>query len=164
MPELLWDDPPPGTRGFVLIVHAPYSRFGDFPHWVQFDIPADVTRLPEGRGAAVGLAGTNGFGRTGYGGPGPQEGEHRCVFDLYALNVRHLGLGPGASWGEVEDAMEDALLARASLMARCQRRQAIALLSSPKTALLRMWIKKIELNGNIWAKISVFISSAIMII
>jgi hypothetical protein len=65
-PHLAWDDVPPGTRSFALVVHDPDvpSRSDDvnqedrevpsnlprvdFFHWILWNIPADVREIAEG--------------------------------------------------------------------------------------------------------------------
>ena len=119
-PGLRWADPPPGTRSLVLILHDPDSTHKpDFVHWVRFDIPITPGELPA-RQAAAGLPGRNDFGEAAYCGPCPTDGPHRCVFDLYALDVDTLGLRRGASHDEVEAAMEGHLLGRANLWGCCE--------------------------------------------
>ncbi|MDI3502618.1 MAG: hypothetical protein PWR13_826 [Archaeoglobi archaeon] len=52
------------------------------------------------------IQGRNDFGRIGYDGPYPPEGEtHRYFFRVYALDSM-LDLPPGAGRGELEDAMK----------------------------------------------------------
>lgn len=121
-PALAWADPPAGTRSLVLILHDPDStRKHDFVHWILFNIPTEPAGLVEGQGAAICLPGLNDFGDPAYGPPCPRLGEHRYVFDLYALDVDTLGLEIGATHGEVEAAMEGHLLGRANLTGRYQR-------------------------------------------
>ena len=117
-----WRGAPAGTRGYALILHDPDStKKPDFTHWVLFDIPGAVGQMAEGAGDGAGTPGVNDFGAVGYGGPCPAVGQHRYLFDLYALDVPTLGLAPGASRDDVEGAMEGHLLARARLMGRYER-------------------------------------------
>ncbi len=121
-PALSWAGPPAGTRSLVLILHDPDStRKHDFVHWVLFDIPPLPAGLVEGQGDAICLPGLNDFGAPHYGAPCPRAGEHRYVFDLYALDRDTLALEMGATHAEVEAAMEGHLLGRASLMGRYER-------------------------------------------
>jgi Raf kinase inhibitor-like YbhB/YbcL family protein len=126
-PGLVWSNPPPGTRSLVLILHDPDStRQPDFVHWVLFDIPPMPAELPQGRGDGIGLTGRNDFGEAVYAGPSSGGGEHRYVFDLYALDVETLGLEQGAAHYAVEAAMEGHLLGRANLGVRSQHSDGLA--------------------------------------
>ncbi len=124
-PELGWEGAPAKTRSFALIVDDPDAPGGTFTHWVLFDIPADLSSLPEGvRPGEVGVSGRNDFGRVGYGGPCPPPGDgpHRYFFTLYALDVESLGLSEGASRDQVEQALKDHVVGKAQLMGRYERK------------------------------------------
>jgi len=104
-PALRWANPPAGTKSFVLTVFDPDAPTGSgFWHWTMFDVPAATTALAANAAAAApagAIQGYTDFGRPGYGGPCPPDGDtpHRYVFKLSALSVDHLGLtaaAPGA--------------------------------------------------------------------
>lgn len=123
-PPLEWSDAPEGTQGFALIMHDPDAPREDFTHWVVFEIPAGVRRFDAGAGPVqVAMEGVNDSGNVGYHGPCPPTGHgpHRYVFQLYALDVHHLGLGEGASRREVETKIEGHVLATAQLTGTYQR-------------------------------------------
>ena len=127
-PALEWEGAPAGTVSFALVVHDPDAPRGDWVHWVIYDIPGDFDGLPEGveparRPDGLGQAaqGKNDFGRIGWGGPCPPSGKpHRYVFTLTALDTR-LGLEPGGSREDVEEATGDHVLATATLTGRYGR-------------------------------------------
>jgi hypothetical protein len=94
-PPLEWSDAPDGTRTFALIVDDPDAPDPAKPqrvyvHWVLYNIPASITKLPEN--AAKGALpkgsshGSNDWGKQAYGGPCPPIGRHRYFFKLYALD------------------------------------------------------------------------------
>jgi Raf kinase inhibitor-like YbhB/YbcL family protein len=92
-PEIRWENPPPGTVGFALIAEDPDAPHGLFTHWVIYNIPAEVRHLPAGIPPQESLPngirqGTNSFGKLGYAGPCPPQGDraHRYFFKLYALS------------------------------------------------------------------------------
>jgi Raf kinase inhibitor-like YbhB/YbcL family protein len=108
-PALHWSNPPMGTKSFLLTVFDPDAPTGSgFWHWTVFDIPATTTELAANAAAPTGgslpagaIQGYTDFGRPGYGGPCPPDGDtpHHYVFKLSALSVDHLGLtasAPGA--------------------------------------------------------------------
>lgn len=116
-PELVWVNVPAGTRSLVLLME---DRNSPFIHWLVYNIPPDVSGLPEGviqqpqldDGTSQGL---NDNAEIGYVGPFPPPGEtHRYAFVLYALDAP-LGLGPGALWEQVQVAMEGHILMTAEL-------------------------------------------------
>lgn len=126
-PPLEWSGVPVGTQSIALIMEDPDAPGRRFVHWVLYDIPADVSELPEGVEASETTSfdatnGVSGFRRLGYGGPCPPAGGlHRYFFKLYALDTM-IGLEPGATKADVELAMEGHTLANGQLMGRYQRR------------------------------------------
>jgi len=125
-PKLNWNEPPAKTQGFALIMDDPDAPVGTWVHWVLFDLPADTRELAEGVAKQDQLAngarqGRNDFGKIGYGGPCPPQGNpHRYFFKLYALDAK-LNLKAGASKADAERAMKGHLLAQAELMGRYGR-------------------------------------------
>jgi len=124
-PALAWSGVPQGTRSLALIADDPDAPAGTWVHWVLYDLPADLTSLPDGAqglGAqGLGSQGTNDFRRSGYGGPCPPKGPaHRYYFKLYALDTQ-LNLKSGASKADVEKAMKGHILAQGQLMGKYGR-------------------------------------------
>lgn len=113
-PELSWSGLPEGTQTLALTVVDPDGQ--NWVHWVQFNIPTDVTELPEANGGPeAGVKGKNSFFALGYGGPCPPGGSHHYVFTLYALDTM-LALDEGASYGTVMAAMEGHVLEQVELV------------------------------------------------
>lgn len=125
-PPLKWEQPPPETRSFSLIMDDPDAPAGTFVHWVVYDLPAHLTELPEGVPRQGELPngtrqGRNDFGQIGYGGPCPPPGAfHRYYFRLYALDTK-TNLPAGASRAQLERAMRGHILQQAELMGRYRR-------------------------------------------
>lgn len=126
-PPLKWSGAPPGTTSLALIVDDPDAPAGTWIHWVLYDLPANISELPEdlvkgqhlSNGAKQGL---NDFKHLGYGGPCPPPGNpHRYFFKLYALDAP-LDLKPGATKQAVEQAMGKHVLAQAQLMGTYKRK------------------------------------------
>jgi Raf kinase inhibitor-like YbhB/YbcL family protein len=125
-PELSWSGAPPGTKSFVLIMHDPDAPIsGGFTHWLVYNMPANVERIPENvpnqdQLPGGGIQGKNGSGKYGYTGPCPPSGTHRYYFKLYALDVI-LNPSVGSNKEALELAMRGHILAEAELMGRYKR-------------------------------------------
>ncbi len=87
-PELIFEEVPVGTVSLLLIVDDPDAAAGDWLHWSMWNIDGDTTRLAENDAPMGAVEGATDFGEPGWGGPCPQDGEHRYRFKLYALDVR----------------------------------------------------------------------------
>lgn len=90
-PPLTWQNPPKGTKSYVLTVEDPDAPSGNFVHWIIFNIPGKLSGLPEGVPKEKELKNgaeqsRNDFGSIGYEGPDPPE-SHRYIFTLTALSV-----------------------------------------------------------------------------
>jgi Raf kinase inhibitor-like YbhB/YbcL family protein len=121
-PPLSWSNLPERTRTLALIVDDPDAPDPKAPkrtwvHWVLYEIPVEVTELPEGAlplpvGAREGV---NDWGKTGYGGPCPPIGTHRYFFKLYALDTA-LGDLSAPTKARLEQAMTGHILAQTELI------------------------------------------------
>lgn len=119
-PQLDWTSVPQGTQSLALIADDPDAPVGTWVHWVLFDLPPDLTSLPEGV-SGTGTQGTNSSKKLIYGGPCPPTGSpHRYYFKLYALDTL-FNLEEGASKAELEKAMQGHILAQGQLMGKYGR-------------------------------------------
>jgi Raf kinase inhibitor-like YbhB/YbcL family protein len=120
-PEISWADAPKETKSFVLVLHDPDApRANGFYHWVMYNIPPRVERIPENAPKhatlpGLGLQGKNDAGKTGYMGPCPPSGTHRYFFRLYSLR-ESLDLKPGADYKDVLSAIEGKIIEQTELM------------------------------------------------
>jgi Raf kinase inhibitor-like YbhB/YbcL family protein len=110
---------PPPTEALALVFEYPNSVGGTFTHWVAWNVPPDVGRIPEAVPAEPepsaldgGVQGRNGVGQVGYIGPcpPPTEEPQRYWLTLYALR-RELEVPAGSERDPVDDALETATLA-----------------------------------------------------
>ncbi len=125
-PQLSWSDIPSGTESLALICDDPDAPMMTWVHWVVYDIPADVSELPEAVPADEVLStgakqGITDFRKIGYGGPCPPPGgPHRYFFKLYALDAM-LDIEPGATKKQLLSAMEGHVLGEARIVGHFKR-------------------------------------------
>ena len=139
-PPLDWQEAPPGVKSYALIAEDVDHHTGIWVHWLLYNIPGDVTELPEGISTSTEVLpdgttqGTNDNKNIGYNGPCPPpnivgcyaydskpvDPPHRYYFRLYALDAE-LGLAPGATKVELLRAMEGHILAQANEMGKYTR-------------------------------------------
>ena len=152
-PPLNWSGVPKGAKSLALIVEEPKEKrteeayykiaasFGSV-HWVLYNIPPDVTGLPEGvptttdvlpDGTVQGVNDVKENTQVGYSGPCPPpsivresqqpgrtaEPPHEYYFRLYALDTA-LDLALGATREELTAAMEGRILAYGETMGKYQ--------------------------------------------
>ncbi len=115
-PALVWENVPPGTMSYALIMDDIDAPNGTWTHWLIFNIPVAITKLNTGTGIPPGaISGKNDWGTTGYRGPCPPNGTHRYYFKIYALD-NMLALTPSSNKVQLENAMKNHVLASAQLM------------------------------------------------
>jgi len=124
-PPLEWYEAPHGTKSFALICDDPDAPMGTWVHWVVYDIPKSIGKLPahtppEKSLTNGGRQGTNDFHKIGYGGPCPPAGTHRYFFKLYALDIC-VELDAGATKEQLLRAMKGHILEEAKLMGTYRR-------------------------------------------
>jgi Raf kinase inhibitor-like YbhB/YbcL family protein len=127
-PHLRWRDGPAGTKSFAVTCFDPDAPTGSgFWHWVVVNIPPDVTELPLGASSARMPAGAlevrTDFGKPGYGGPCPPEGDHphRYLFTVYAVGLDRLPVTADTSAAVVGFYLHFNTLAKSSLMGLFKR-------------------------------------------
>ena len=127
-PALAWTAPPSGTKSIALIMDDPDAPSGTWVHWVIYNLPPEISGLPEGASQASAPAkqipqgavqGPTSFGRPGYGGPCPPSGQHRYFFHLYAADT--LFDNPAFDKAGLLKALEGHTLASAELMGVYQK-------------------------------------------
>ena len=121
-PVLRWDEPPPGTESFALVIDDPDAPSGTFRHWGVFDIPSTARSV--GGSHNNGTEVINDFGKPGYGGPCPPKGHgpHHYHFRLFALDVGALSLSPHAKVADVEKAATTHALGEGELVGTYERK------------------------------------------
>lgn len=122
-PELRWSEVPEGTESFVLLCDDPDAIpvCGHvWDHWTLYNIPPDIREIAEDH--LEGSKGMTSFGKPGYGGPCPPNGEHTYIFKLFALDTL-LDLPSLPDKKTIEKAMEGHILDHAILTGRYNRQQ-----------------------------------------
>jgi phosphatidylethanolamine-binding protein (PEBP) family uncharacterized protein len=110
-PHLRWEGAPAGAKSFAVRCFDPDAPTGSgFRHW--------VVELPAGA-----LQTRTDFGKPGYGGPCPPQGDHphRYVFTVHAVGVDRLSVTADTSAAVVGFQLHFATLAQASLMGLFKR-------------------------------------------
>ena len=131
-PPLNWTGPPAGTKSFVVTLFDPdeHSTPSGWWHWVVYDLPATVDKLPKGAGSEHSsvlppgtMQGRTDLGNDAYHGPCPDKGApaHRYTFTIYALSVEKLGVPADSSGAMVVSTANDHLLGKAVFIARYGR-------------------------------------------
>ncbi len=114
-PPLAWTRPPAGAQELVLVVEDPDAPSPEpFCHWLVWGLAPGAGKLLEGETPP--RAGKNSYGNSEWLLPDPPTGQgaHDYVFQLFALD-QPLTLAPGATRGELLEAMAGHVLAAAVL-------------------------------------------------
>ncbi len=115
-PPLVIGGIPNNTKALVIVMYDPDAPHGTFYHWILYDIPPTVHKIPEGlpRYPVVppyGLQGINSFGHVGYDGPAPPPGHlHHYYFVVMALD-QPINLNEGEPVEKVLDACKGHVIA-----------------------------------------------------
>jgi Raf kinase inhibitor-like YbhB/YbcL family protein len=131
-PQIEWRGAPKDTKSFAITMFDLDERGSPsgWWHWVVYDIPASISRLPENAGSldskalpAGAVQGRTDLSQDAYHGPCPGKGEpaHRYQITIYALNIDRLPVPPEASGAMVTWTAHEYTLAKATLTARYQR-------------------------------------------
>jgi Raf kinase inhibitor-like YbhB/YbcL family protein len=130
-PQLRWSDAPQGTKSFALTCFDPDAPTGSgFWHWVVVNIAPDVSELPLDAGNSASgklprgaLQVRTDFGKPGYGGPCPPQGDHphRYLFTVFAVSMDTLPVTADTAAAVVGFYLNFNTLAKASLMGLYKR-------------------------------------------
>lgn len=116
-PPLTIKQVPSQAKSLVLIMDDPdaMGAVGKlWVHWTVWNIDPKESEIKEGTTPKNAVEGITDFDLVGYGGPAPPDKRHTYVFKLYALNSK-LDLKKGATKKQIEDAMQNHIIAQTSL-------------------------------------------------
>jgi hypothetical protein len=130
-PHLVWEGAPAETKSFAVTCFDPDAPTGSgFWHWVVVNIPPNVRELALDAGnpasgtlPAGALSVRTDFGKPGYGGPCPPEGDHphRYLFTVHAVSMDALPVTADTSAAVVGFYLNFNTLAKAALMGLFKR-------------------------------------------
>jgi Raf kinase inhibitor-like YbhB/YbcL family protein len=130
-PHLVWEGAPAETKSFAVTCFDPDAPTGSgFWHWVVVNIPPNVRELALDAGnpasgtlPAAALSVRTDFGKPGYGGPCPPEGDHphRYLFTVHAVSMDALPVTADTSAAVVGFYLNFNTLAKAALMGLFKR-------------------------------------------
>lgn len=119
-PPLTIEDVPVEAQSLTLIVEDPDSPQEPFTHWLLWNMSADQVALAENAVAPAAIQGSNSAEQVGYFPPCPNQGRHRYVFTLYALDSK-LDLPMGANKAQLLQAFDSHLITHAQLVGYYER-------------------------------------------
>ena len=130
-PHLRWEGAPAETKSFAVTCFDPDAPTGSgFWHWVVVNVPSGVTELAVDAGnpasaklPAGALQVRTDFGKPGYGGPCPPQGDHphRYLFTVHAVSMDKLPVTADTAAAVVGFYLNFNTLAKASLMGLYKR-------------------------------------------
>lgn len=118
-PALSWSGAPAETKSYVLLIHDPDAPAHDWLHWLVINIPPTTTAVAENTIPVGGTQLPNDSDPAKFGDFCPPNGEHRYVFEIYALDVATIS---STNRAEVEQVLFEHTLDKAVLVGRYQRR------------------------------------------
>ena len=88
-PPLRWEQIPPLTNSFVLMVEDLDAQPLPWTHWLVYNLPAQTHSLPVGSIPPAAQQGICNGGTYGYEGPCPKyfQGVHHYLFQIFALDT-----------------------------------------------------------------------------
>jgi len=123
-PELSWAGAPKGTKSFAVTVYDKDAPTGSgWWHWLVINISKDTHAIKQGTAPKGALETLTDFGKSGFGGACPPEGDkaHAYTFTVFALDVEHLDLKENSSPALVGYMLNAHAIEKASLISYYKR-------------------------------------------
>jgi len=105
---------PEGSQSLALVLKDPDAPMSTFIHWLVWNISPDIENILENTVPTGSVEGTNSAGQNHYFSPCPPSGQHRYVFNLYALDTT-LTLPPEATVSDFEQITQGHILEETTL-------------------------------------------------
>ena len=131
-PPLHWQHVPKGTKSLVLTVNDPDAPDPKLPkpqrrnviHWVAYNIKPTVMSLAEAQKQIPKMLtyGVNMRGDQAYMGPCPPIGQHRYIFNLYALDTS-LKLKSPVTFYKIQQAISKHIIKKTTLIGLYQKQK-----------------------------------------
>ncbi|MFB6174803.1 MAG: YbhB/YbcL family Raf kinase inhibitor-like protein [Candidatus Nanohalobium sp.] len=116
-PPLKFSDIPESAESLAIVVDDPDAKEPAgkiWEHWLIWNISPETTEIDEGQQPIGAREGMNDFGKRGYGGPNPPDGEHVYRFKLYALD-RELNINDASDREDLKNETENDIIEKAVL-------------------------------------------------
>jgi Raf kinase inhibitor-like YbhB/YbcL family protein len=122
-PHISWSGAPADTQSYAITIFDPDAPTGHgWWHWLIVDIPASSNSLSSDALPAGVTETPTDFGKPGYGGPCPPQGQdHRYQITVYALKAAKITLPADRSPLAVEAAIKAQSLTSAQVVLRASR-------------------------------------------
>ncbi len=113
-PPLEIHEVPEGTQSLVLALRDPDAPNATFIHWLIWNISPKTESILENNVPTEAIEGQNSAGQNHYFNPCPTSGQHRYIFNLYALDTT-LTLPSEATADELEQIVQRHILGETTL-------------------------------------------------
>jgi len=120
IPALNLHDVPAAARSLTLLLEDLSSPLGGVTHWLVWNLPPDTTHIDAVSLPESAVIGMSAFGKVGYTGPTPPEGQHTYRFVANALDCR-LDLSPGTARPNFDAAVAGHIIDTAELRGLIER-------------------------------------------
>lgn len=119
-PSISFENVPENTRSLALYIFDQDAPKEGFTHWVVYNIPPQVTDMPQGKVPVDSVEGLNSTQKAGFQPFCPPTGTHRYLFTAYALSNTYTFKNI-ADIDQLKKVMKWQVLAKATLTGKVTR-------------------------------------------
>lgn len=120
IPALNLHDVPNAACSLTILLEDLSSPLGSVTHWLVWNLPPETTHIDAVSLPKSAVTGMSAFGKIGYSGPTPPEGQHTYRFVANALDCE-LDLAPGTARADFDTAVIDHIIDTAELRGIIER-------------------------------------------